>query len=245
MSKVGKRQRSTKLHRHVGRSLVGPDRLRALIQEAASDTGGGSATPGLYDLIDLCLSPGAEGVRFSLVSAAAQYVEKYLARATRAEVVTFLGLLLRAELTQDSPRLRDAIIQYVDSHLSKDSRDVDDVAAFILRRGVSQALTRRWLPILRGRLSVKPQWSTVDALAEVPGLLPEDEYSPNDLFADVRSLTSLPDFKANVEARRHKWARFQTLAEELLRPPQVRYKPNGSLDPFMHSLESAQMGSDT
>jgi len=202
-------------------------------------------TPGLYRLIDLCMSPDEEGIRFSLVNAATDYVDVYLEKASRAEVVAFLGLLFRTELTADSPRLKDALVRYVDTHLAKGSRDVDDVATFILKRGAGETYARRWLGILKKRLAAGPRWSTIDVLAELPGLLPATDYSPTHFFVDVRSLANSSDFEVNVEARRHKWARLNVLAEEILRPSQLRYKPNGSLDSFIDSLEMAQTGGET
>lgn len=220
--------------------LSGAD-LRALITEAADDPGGTKATPALYTLIDECLSPELRGTaRPSVIDACITYVRTYLEGATRAEVVTFLTLLSRAELTLDSTRLQDVLLQYVDRRIHNLSRDVADIAVFVLKRGVGASYGSGWVTVLRSLLQTNPDWTAIDVLTELTALLPAYEYSCADLVKDTQILRTRPEFETNVERRRHKWARLHLFAEEVLNPAHTSPSPDDEVDSWVQSAAAVQ-----
>ncbi len=218
---------------------VGQRQLRRLVREASQDSGGGWQTPPLFQLIQDCLLPETrEKVRFSIVTASIEYVGRYLGKAGRDEVVTFLQFLSSAELLSDSPRLEESLLKYVDRNIVTISANTSDVAIVLLRRGVGRGHAQSWLPKLRRSLSSKPEWPTIDVLAELSVFLPQ--YRSDDLIRDIRRLSDTSDYLQNVEMRRNRWKRLDISQEDLLRSDISDFSLFPRISPFLAGLKARQ-----
>lgn len=184
---------------------VSADEFRSLLADAARDQAWGKSAPGLYDLVTTCLNPDSEGIRKSVVDAAVSYIRTSLDTAAVSEAAIFMMFLGSAELTADSPRLRDLLARFVDNHIQSLRRPARDVAVFLLRRGLAKSVAARWVTAVRPQHARSPRWETADILIEAAPFV--DNYSTKELIADLRLMEAQPDFVTGAEIRAAKLAR--------------------------------------
>ncbi len=217
------------------------DQLLALVNQAASDDAGGGATPELFFLIDKSLGNAQEGLRYRLANASIEFIERHLERVGHDQTVTFWNFLSQSGLCADFHRLRGALEKYVTQRIAPISRGTANFAVLLLKSSVGQTVARKWLSKLTEQMNDAPSWHIVDVLAEMYFILQED-YPRSRFLEDINKLRAEPEFKSEVEVRLHKWARLNLIAQEIIDPPRVEYRPNGELIQSIHRMHRENSG---
>ncbi|MFH1871973.1 MAG: hypothetical protein ABIK82_09330 [Pseudomonadota bacterium] len=183
---------------------LSPQRLIDILNEAASDTYGGNATPRLYDLLDLYASDKRpDKLREQLVSAVDAVITHSLSSLDESAVFQLRVLLNETELIDDSRAVRETVQRYVDARLRAGDENAIQFAVGIMRTAEPPAKSAAgyWLPVFRELMKKAPSWLLVDALMAVQGLVSENEYSEHSLIEDILLLRQTSDFSAEFDRR--------------------------------------------
>lgn len=192
-----------------------------MIREAASDPGGDPGAPRFYAAIQSCLKPEETGDRAQRAGEVVQFVGQHLSSASRLELAMFLAFVDEAELLNDSSRVRDSFVGYINDRLealrsnAPVPQEISDLAVFALRRGAGLELKERWLQLVRAAHSARPSWTSVDLLFELLLRVPDAAYSVMQFRNDLSKLSSRSTYLPNLVQRRTKWARAGLRVNEL------------------------------